>query len=464
MKSRLQSDLARSDSASAQYGLLLLVLALATDLLTPFLIWKGILPASTRWVSHAAVVAMMAAVYVRMMVFDRVPLVVLVIAGVSVIGVSVALFAGQGIVPTLWGWWVMFQYPLVGLYAYLQPQWPERFPQRLRLTCAAILGLQVIVQIGQYLTGEQPGDNLAGTFGRHGVGPLVIFIIFALCLALGQWLARGEWKTLAWVLAMGSISSTLGEMKLFLFAAVALGMMAIAIFVFRGGHFGRLFELVPYVVLLGAVVSVFLGFYNAVVPRAEQRPLESYLELGNLDHYLGNVELSDSGKSSGRYYGRSELGRNYALIYGWNTIRRDTRTFLFGLGLGARGESRSLGTAGQGLLEGGYGLTTGTSLLVILQELGLMGQVVFGGFVLLTVVTMSKDIKRYPRSEAMELRYALVLFSLLWPVWVWYQSVWTQRVPMLLYWATLGYTLGEAKQCQLLLLTKAGRLSIRETC
>ena len=35
-----------------------MLLALATDLLTPLAIWKGVLPAEVRWISHAAVAGM----------------------------------------------------------------------------------------------------------------------------------------------------------------------------------------------------------------------------------------------------------------------------------------------------------------------------------------------------------------------------------------------------------------------
>jgi hypothetical protein len=424
---------------------LLLVLALATDLLTPFLIWKGVLPSFTRWVSHAALATMMVGAYARMLVFDRVPGVVWLIVGISAIGIGVALFEGQGVIATAWGWWIMFQYPLVGLYAYLQPHWPNRFPQRLRTFCTAILGMQVVVQVGQYLAGELPGDNLAGTFGWHGTGNLVVFISLLLCLALGQWLAHGQWKTLLWVLAMGSVSSALGEMKLFPFAVLALGIVAMVIFAFRRGQLGKL---VQYAVLMGAVVWIYFGFYDAVVvPARGTKSLKAYLELQTLDKYLGGAEQGlGSGRYGGRYSGRYDIGRNYALTYGWKTIRRDTTTFLFGLGLGARGESRTLGTAGVGLLRGHLGLTTGTSLLVMLQELGLVGMVVLGGFILWIAMVLLKGIKRYPQSDATELRYALLLFSLLWPLYLWYSTAWIMRVPMLLYWAALGYVLSEPQR------------------
>jgi len=434
MKTRLQEDFARSGSAWAHIDLLLVV-ALATDLLTPILIWKGILPAPTRWVSHAAVAAMMFIAYARMMAFDHVPGIMLLIGGISAIGVGVALFEGQAIVPTLWGWWLMFQFPLVGLYAYLQPQWPDRFPQRLRLICMAILGSQVLVQFGQYLTGEPPGDSLAGTFGEHGAAKIVIFILLVLCLTLGRWLARGGWKSLFIVLALGGLSSVLAEIKLFPFAVVALGMASILLFVLQGRE---RWKLAPYAVLMGTALLIFFRSYDAVILSTRSaRPLQSYLELRTLDDYLGGVRQGAGGE---RYF----LGRNYALRYGWNTIQRDARTFLFGMGLGARGESKTLGTAGVGLAESDLGLTTGTSLLVMMQELGLFGMATLGGFNLWILVRLLKDIRSNTQSDATELRYALLLFSLLWPLWLWYQTAWVFRVSMLVYWAALGYVLGEA--------------------
>lgn len=424
------------DTSSGSINLLF-VLALVTDLLTPFLIWKGMLPAYTRWVSHAAVATMMIGAYARMMVFDRVPGAVWVAAWVSATGIGVALVRGQGVVATVWGWWIMFQYPVVGLYAYLQPHWPKRFAQRLRTACIAILAIEVIIQIGQYLTGEPPGDNLAGTFGEHGTATLVVFIVLVVCLALGQWLTRGEWKTLLWVLTLGGVSSVLGEIKLFPVAALALGMVTIAIFTFRGG---QLRKLVQFAVVMGAVVWLFFGVYDAIVlPARGIRPLEAYLDTETLANYLGGLEPSSE---SGRYY----MGRNYALSQAWNAICSDTMTLLFGFGLGARGESRTLDTAGLALLQGRPGLSTGTSVLVIMQELGVVGMAILGGFILWTVATLLKDIRSNPACEAAELRYALLLFSALMPLWLWYSRVWVFRVSMLLYWAALGYVLSEVQR------------------
>ncbi len=427
----------RSDIISPQSNLLLLV-ALVVDLLTPFLIWKGILPSPARWLSHAAVATMVGIACVRMIAFDYIPGVVWVIAGISAIGMTVALLEGQGIIPTVWGWWEMFEFPLVGLYVYLQPHWPKRFPQRFRTFCMAVLGIEVVVQIGQYLTGQTIGDNLAGTFGWHGVGPLVMFVLFVLCLALGQWLGHGQWKAMLGALVLGIVSSVLGEMKLFPVAALALSTLAAAFFTARSG---QPWKLVPHVVLLGVVLWSFVTGYNMFVPTAERRPFEQvFLDTDTRDTYLGHVKRSSANV---RTY---DIGRNFALEYGWKTIRSDPTAFLFGFGLGARSESRTLGTAGVALKRGNLGVTRGTSLLVMMQEMGLLGMVVMGGFILWVMGALLGDIRRYPQSDAVGLRYAVLLFTLLWPLWLWYKLIWDFRVPMLLYWGTLGYVLGESQR------------------
>ena len=107
--------------------------------------------------------------------------------------------------------------------------------------------------------------------------------------------------------------------------------------------------------------------------------------------------------------------------------------------------SQALGTAGVALTTGELGLSVGTSLLVMMQEMGLIGLVVLGGFIIWIILYLVLDIRKNQCSPAIELRYALLLFSLLWPVWLWYAVTWTMRVPMLLYWILLGYVLAESR-------------------
>lgn len=81
--------------------------------------------------------------------------------------------------------------------------------------------------------------------------------------------------------------------------------------------------------------------------------------------------------------------------------------------------------------------------MVLIQEMGLFGLAVVGGFVLWVSVVLFRDIRRYPDSPAVGLRYGLLLFSVLWPLWLWYKRPLDSRVAMWLYWIALGYVLGE---------------------
>ncbi len=413
--------------------LLLLLAAFAVDLLTPFLVWKGILPSGVRWLSDLAVAGVLVLTLVHILSFDHIPKAVLLILSMSLIGITVALFEGQSILATAWGWWLFFRYLFVGIFAYLQPIWPKNFARWLIHLCIVILTFEVVVQFGQYFNGEIPGDNLAGTFGRNGTASLIIFILFTFCLALGQWLTDGKWQWLAWTLVLGGISSVLGEIKLFPFVILALGVATLFIKILQGR---RLHKLLIYLVLLGAVTLIFTNFYNTVVAEERgTRRLEEFLELQTLKNYL-NFTRSEGG--------RYELGRGFALTLGWEIIQKDTTTFLFGMGLGARGESVALGIAGEGLRQSYYGFTSGTSLLVLMQELGVIGLAIIGGVILWIIITLARDIKLDPGSNVTILRYALILFSIGWPVWLWYTSVWATSVTMLLYWVTLGYVLARS--------------------
>ena len=125
---------------------LLLILAFAIDLLFPILIWKGIIPGSLRYISHAAVAAMVALVPLRMLSLNKIPPVFLLILFLSIVGVLTALFTGQGVAPTIWGWWLMFQFPLVGLFTYLQSSWPKSLPKYLVRVCIVIIAIEVKVR------------------------------------------------------------------------------------------------------------------------------------------------------------------------------------------------------------------------------------------------------------------------------------------------------------------------------
>jgi hypothetical protein len=413
------------------------ILALCIDLFTPFLIWKNILPAWIRWGSHFAVASMIAVSFFRMLGFNHIPRSVLVVLAVSILWSYVAMGHGQGISATVWGIWLLFQFPFVCIFMYLQPSAPKQFPGYLRKYGLIVLGMQVIVQLLQYAFGVIPGDDLSGLFGRNGTGTAVLFIILMFCIALGYWITSKRWIGLVITLALGTLSSVLGEMKLFPVAITMLGLLAIILFAIKYRAPGKMFI---YLILILVTLIGFNYLYNIVVPGADKSPIEAYIT--DPVKLLNYLNLAKSYNSGGDVY--TDIGRGYALQLGWNSWQKDPVTLLFGYGIGTRSESQALGTAGVALTSGDLGLSVGTSMLVIMQEMGLIGLFALGGLILWIILSLARDISKNQYSAATELRYALLLFSLLWPVWLWYATSWTMRVPMLLYWLSLGFVLAES--------------------
>lgn len=418
----------------------LLILALLTDVFTPFLIWKAIIPAESRWISHGVIFLVILLTLLRMAFINRFPKMFWLILASSILWVLIPMGYGQSTLSTVWGWWMMFQYPFLCLYIYLQDWMPKSFFNTLRTFCLSLLTLEVIVQIGQYLTGQKPGDNLAGTFGKNGTGILVIFIMFVISLTLGEWIAARKWKPFLYSMLLGIIASTLGEMKLFPTALILVGGLTFAITVIMKK---QVLRVIPVAVVLLAVLAAFFYSYNAYVPGAKSHPIESYfLSPQTLFSYLNNRAAIQ--RNTGEYY--YDINRLYALSYGWDSIRKDPMTLLFGFGLGARGESLTLGTTGVGLQRGDLGTTTGTSLLVMLQELGLVGCALLAGILIWIAFRLIRIIRKTEDPGISALCYGLLLFTICWPLWLFYATVWYLRVPMFLYWASLGLVLSLARQ------------------
>jgi hypothetical protein len=121
------------------------------------------------------------------------------------------------------------------------------------------------------------------------------------------------------------------------------------------------------------------------------RSIEEYLfDTDKTDHYLNFATAKG---------GRYEFGRSYAVSYGWKSIQRDTTTFLFGMGLGARSESVSFGLVGAGLQRGYFGIFVGTSLLVMMQEMGVVGLASLAIFSAWLIITLLRAISRQPRNR-----------------------------------------------------------------
>src|SRR5512140_832839 len=75
------------------------------DLLTPFLIWKGVLPPAVRWGSHMAIALMMLISILRMLRQDRIPRLFWLVPAAAVLWGAVAMGRGQGPSATVWGLW-----------------------------------------------------------------------------------------------------------------------------------------------------------------------------------------------------------------------------------------------------------------------------------------------------------------------------------------------------------------------
>lgn len=192
-------------SKTTDIFIILPILALCIDLFTPYLIWQNILPAWIRWGSHASVAAMIVVYIFRMFGLKHIPRSAWLILAISVIWSYIARGNGQGISVTIWGVWLLLQFPLVSLFMYLQPNPPRHFPGYLRTYGLIVLGMQVIAQLLKYASGVRPGDDLSGLFGRNGTGNAVLFAILMCCIFLGYWLTSRKWVGLVITLMFAAI-------------------------------------------------------------------------------------------------------------------------------------------------------------------------------------------------------------------------------------------------------------------
>jgi hypothetical protein len=237
---------------------------------------------------------------------------------------------------------------------------------------------------------------------------------------------------------MSMLSSVLGEMKLFFVAVTIIGLMAVFLYAIKYRAPGKM---LLYLTLIIIILVSFVSIYNMIVPGADKTPIQTYIT--DPSRSLDYLFFADRYNKGGDIY--TNLGRGYAVRLGWISLQKDPVTLFFGYGIGTRSESRTLGTAGVALTTGDFGLSVGTSLLVMMQEMGVVGLAMLAGFLLWIPLALVHDIQMHPESPAVGIRYALILFSILWPVWLWYATTWTMRVPMLLYWFSLGYVFAESR-------------------
>lgn len=411
---------------------ILVVAVLIAELLTPTLIWNRILPGAAKWLGDLFILMIIGHVIVEMLRKDRIPPAFLLMVGVSIVGSVVAAYEGQQWQATAWGIWLLFKYPVVGIYTYLHTEWPTDFPSKFFYLFMGLLAFETVFQIGQFFTGTPTGDDLAGSFGWHGIASLTMFSLIVLCIAFGHWLATGHWWALAIGVGLCGISSVLGEIKFFPVAIVILASVSIVLLIIRNGKVGQALAIL---VILSCLAPLFVVMYNTFVADANgTRRFEEYFDAATTEKYLQNTDLLPSGI----YY----FGRGFAMEYAWNAIQRDRTTLTFGYGIGARADSNALGVLGQALVQSDYGRTTpGTSMLILLQETGVMGLALIGLFVLYFAYSLYLDIGRNPEKYISSVRYGFLLFTVLWPLWIWYTSSWHSAVTVILYWAGVGYLL-----------------------
>ena len=138
---------------------LMLLGAFLIDMINPFFSYNGFVPGQVRWLSDAFLAVIIVIGFVRILVYDHVPKGILLIVAVTIVGTLVAFFEGQSLTATAWGWWKMFRFPMVGIYCFLQLDWPDNFVERFHRVLLGLLGFQVLFQIVQYVAGETHGDH-----------------------------------------------------------------------------------------------------------------------------------------------------------------------------------------------------------------------------------------------------------------------------------------------------------------
>lgn len=412
---------------------LLLGTLLALELLLPYVIWKARLPRLADFFTELVAGAILVLTVGLMLVRDRIPKGFLFILALSLIWGLVAYFDGQTMAATAWGWTRFFKYPVLALFAYLIPDWPDDFARWFPRFCLAVLGFEIVFQMIQIAMGEPPGDSLAGSFGYHGVGKLTIFTFFLVSLALGEWIVTRRWRLTLLVLSLGALASAMSVTKFYFIGVVFLGAAAIAIYIVRGGRARSLIVFLLGMTLIVSMAVMAFNWYAATTRNVP--PLQSYLNLTSLEKYLFSTK---KGEETGSYY----LQRGVAIAYAWQQLQRDTETLLFGYGLGSRAYSTALGITGKSL-EGDLlsinRYVDETGLASFLQEFGLVGLLVLLAFDSWVIYKLVQHSRRTEDQDLAILECGVALFTLFWPLWLWYNKAWTFGFSMALYWIALGY-------------------------
>lgn len=411
-----------------EWWFLLLAFLFLVELFVPFLRWPFGLPKIIEIGIHGITGLVLLAAFAIMMKEDRIPKGILVILGITLIWGIVVFYEGQSIPAFAWGWYRMFRYPFVGLFAYLVIDNPKDFAKWFIRFCLALLVFQVSVQVIMYAMGFPPGDQMGGTFGWRGVTKYIMMVFFIISMMIGHWMATRDLKYLSIALVLGLIGSMISATKFYLIGVVVmLGVAALVQFVWGG----KLRQLLVFLVLFLVVGIVFVPIYNTFLVRMGLPTLQDVMQGEMLERYLFSIQ----GSPSDGYY----LGRGQSVIYGWQQIQRDEITTLFGYGMGSRSSSSLLGVGGVTFQDDVYGGASSSGLGIWMQEYGLIGLTVFLLIAALINMQLFRSVRRLTDPYQLSIAYGLILFTSCWPVWLFYVELTAAGIMAILYCVSLGY-------------------------
>jgi len=417
-----------------QWWFWLLAFMVFSELIFPFLLWQAGLPRTMDFLREIVAGILGIVTLTAVIMRDRIPLGLVFLLGVAFVWSLIPFFNDQPFGATLWGLWRFFKYPLMTFFAYLIPKWPKDFARWFIKFIVVLMAFEVVVQLAEVAMGSQLGDSLAGTFAWKGVAQLTMFTFLAVCIGFGHWLATGESKIMLLVLGLGLVASMLSITKFYVLGIAVIGLASFGLQLIRGGRFRTL---VLYTVLFSLSLGALAFLYNTFLANATGlKPLQEYLTAESIEGYLF---ADGKGDVDGQY----NLGHGLAVTYAWSQIAVDTTTTLFGFGMGSRTESTALKVTGASLAEDLYGGASTTGLGIWIQELGVIGSVLFLLVNSWIILRLFRHARQTSNAHLAALEYGLILYTLFWPMWLWYHRPWIAGGMMTFYWLALGYVFFE---------------------
>ncbi len=194
------------------------------------------------------------------------------------------------------------------------------------------------------------------------------------------------------------------------------------------------------ILFISAAILALVAFplaYNRIT--AETRQIRTWQETisdtDRTENYFNGINYD---ADAGIY----RVGRNFAIRYAWESLQDDATVFLFGYGTGARAFSDSFGIIGVRNQYDTLGTMAGTTALILIEELGVLGLSILFLFLFWLAVSLWRCARSDCPEDVRVLAFGLLLFTLFWPIHFWYNRAWTYATPMLLYWGGIGYVFG----------------------